>query len=172
MSLFGFDTHRGSWSSPANRNWLEARQEIQSSLHWGSRRITETSNRLPCLVPKAGGWACFLRGVTIGACPGVWLEGWLRCLAHSLHGVDCMYRTQLLLLTLWLCFRHFKSSSWVFWCLCIFCPEFTLPKAGTQLFLVPYSFFVFYFLRRGVFRCKHHSTIQAWVNICPISWER
>ena len=84
MSLFGFDTHRGSWSSPANRNWLEARQEIQSSLHWGSRRITETSNKLPCLVPKAGGWACFLRGVTIGACPGVWLEGWFRWFAHPL----------------------------------------------------------------------------------------
>ena len=29
-------TNQGSWPSPVNRNWLEARQEIQARLYWGS----------------------------------------------------------------------------------------------------------------------------------------
>ena len=35
---FGFNWYRpqGSWSSQINRNWLEARKEIQVRLYWGS----------------------------------------------------------------------------------------------------------------------------------------
>ena len=57
------------------------------------------------------------------------------------------------------CFRSglFKSGSWDFWSLCIFCPEFCPNCACSQLFLVPYSFFIFCCSWRGVSRCKHCS---------------
>ena len=42
----------GSWPSLVNRNWWEARQEIQARLYWGSycTRREKTSN-IPLLVP-------------------------------------------------------------------------------------------------------------------------
>ena len=72
-------TNQSSWSSPTDRNWSEARQEIPARLYWGpccSRRI-ENSNWFPRLLPKAE-WAGSLCGVRVGVCCGSWPKGWLR----------------------------------------------------------------------------------------------
>ena len=68
-----------------------------------------------------------------------------------------MCSTLLLLPTPCFCSRLFKSGRWVFLVsLNLLGLEFA--PACTQLFLVPYSFFVFWCSRRGVSMCKHCST--------------
>ena len=104
---------------------------------------------LACLLPDGwvslfliwGGWG---RG-ELGGRPGVRLEAWLRCLAHPLGGVECKGHAQcpamapgtlLLLQTL-------KKWRMGFFCLFVsFWPRICLNCARTQLFLVPYRFFV------------------------------
>ena len=56
-----------------------------------------------------------------------------------------------------LCSRLFRSGSWVFWSFCIFLSIICPSCACTQLFLVPFSFFVICSLRRHLSRCKHCS---------------
>ena len=51
------------------------------------------------------------------------------------------------------CAQLFRNGSWVF-CLCIFQSRICPKGAFTQLFLVPYSFFVFCIWRRDGSRCK------------------
>ena len=107
--------------------------------------------------------------------PGAGLEGWLRCFAHSFGGVECRWHARypafaadpLLLLLLF-----FRSGSWAFWSLRIFsriCPN----CACTQLFSVPYRFFVFCCMRRCLSRCKHCSTAAEGRTSQPVSmlWE-
>ena len=85
-------------------------------------------------------------------CPGVRLEGWLRCFAHPFGGVVCRVLQHPI-------FPHHSSEVAVgfFWSFCILlsiiCPNCTC----MQLFLVPYSFFVFCCLRRRLSRCKNCS---------------
>ena len=132
LSHFGHcksDASQGSWPSPVNRNWLEARQEIQARLYWGPCRSTaqrgENSRLLCLLVLSEAGQACSLCGVEV--CPGVRLEGWLRWFAHPLGGGMCRGpcpSTLLLLPTPCFCSRLFRSDSWVFWSLFFFGPEF------------------------------------------------
>ena len=92
-----YDTDQGSWSSPINRNWLEARQEIGARLYWGpccsSGEQEQTTGGLACLLTE-GRWACSLHGVRVGVCPGVGPEGWLKCFAHPLGAVVCRGHAQ------------------------------------------------------------------------------
>ena len=64
-----------------------------------------------------------------------------------------MHSALLLLLTLCFCFWLLRSGSWAFWTFCILlsiiCPNWTC----TQLFLVPYSFFV----------------LCCWRRLCPVA---
>ena len=59
------------------------------------------------------------------AYPRVESEGLPRWFAHRLGGAVCrgLCNTRLLLPSLCFCSRLFKNSSWVFWFLCIHCPE-------------------------------------------------
>ena len=92
-------------------------------------------------------------------CPGVGLEGWLSCFAHPFGGVVCWGHAQhpafapdtLILLP--------APQKWQlgFWSLCIWLFMIRPNCACTQLFLVPYSFFVFCCWRRRLSRCKHYS---------------
>ena len=80
------DTEQGSWSSPINRNWLEARQEIQARLYWSPciicrREREQVTGSLTHSLPGARG-AHSIYGVKVGVCPGVGPEGWLRWFAH------------------------------------------------------------------------------------------
>ena len=99
---------------PINRNWLEARQEIQARLYWGpccgSR--SENKQQVPSLACSLRGWrACSLYTVRVGVvCSPLW---WW-CVQGGMRS------TLLLLLPPWFCYRLFKSSSWVFWSFCIF----------------------------------------------------
>ena len=114
---------------------------------WGAR----TSNRFPCSLSKEGQTGS-LYGVRVGVRPWVRLEGWLRCFAHSFGGVEYrgMHSTLLLLPAL-----QIQQLGFVSLCilLSIICPN----CACTQLFLVPYNFFVFCCSRRHLSRCKHCS---------------
>ena len=150
-----------------NGNWSEARQEIQARLYWGpccSRGEWEqTTGSFACSLPEWG-WACSLRGVRVGVCPGVGLEGWLRWFAHPLVRVSCRGRgsTLLLLQALQKWQLGFLVSLYVLSRICPNC-------ACRQLFFVPYSFFVFCCSRRGVSRCKHCSTAAKGPRSQPVS---
>ena len=157
-----FDTDQGSLPSPIIGNWLEARQEIQAGLHGALlRQRKREQKQLPLFTGPRGRCAGSFHGVRLEACPGVRLEGWLRWFAHPLGT-----RSLLLLHTPWLCSRLFGGSSWaslVFSCLL---SRICLNCACMQLFLVPYSFFVFCCLRRCLPRCKHHSTAAKGPGPC------
>ena len=68
-SLASFHTNWGSRPSSTDRNWLEARQEIQARFYWGpccsSRKGEQVAISLAHPLPKAG-WTCSLYGVRIG----------------------------------------------------------------------------------------------------------
>ena len=81
----------------------------------------------------------------VGGCPEVWQERWLRCFAHPLGGIDML----LLLQPLWKKQLGFLVSLCLLSRICLNC-------ACMQLFLVPYSFFVFCCSKRGMSRCKLH----------------
>ena len=65
-------TDQGSWPSPINRNWLEARQEIQPRLYWWSLLYSgkpeQVTGSLACSLPE-GGLPCSLHWVRVGVCP-------------------------------------------------------------------------------------------------------
>lgn len=61
------------------------------------------------------------------------------------------------------CSWLFRSGNWVFWSFCFL--SVTCPNcARTQLFLVPYSFFVCCCPRRCLCRCKHCSK-GSWSQV-------
>ena len=131
----------------------------------------KTSNMFPCSLPERG-WAGSLYGVRIGVCPGVRPEGCLRCFAHPFDGVEVQGVCAAPCFCSWhrvFRSRLFRSGSWVFWSFCILlsiiCPNCTC----TQLFLVPYSFFVFCCSRRGVSSCKYCSTATKGPRSQPVS---
>ena len=88
-----------------------------------------------------------LYGVRGGVCPGVGPEAWLKWSAHPFRGAAGMRSALLLLPALCVCSLPFRRGSCVFEVFCtlssIICPNW----ACTQLFLVPYTFFVFLCLR-------------------------
>lgn len=72
-----------------------------------------------------------------------WAKGWLKWFAHPFSGV-CMGHVALFQIP---CSQLFRSGSWDFWSFCILsviCPNWMC----RQLFLIPYSFFVFCYSRR------------------------
>ena len=97
-------------------------------------------------------------------CPEVGPEGWFRCLPTPLVVVCVggMLRTLFLLPAI----QKWQLSFWSFCILLtIICPNCTC----TQLFLVPYSLFVFCCSRRHSSRCRHHSKgSQLPVPVCLI----
>ena len=68
------------------------------------------------------------------------------------------------------CSGLFRSVSLAFWSFCIFHPKFFLIAARMQLFLVPYSFFVFCCSKRGMSRCQHCSTAAKGPGPRPVSF--
>ena len=105
----------------------------------------------PLLAPRSGGEGS-LYGVRVGVGPGVGQEWWLKWAAHPLVVLSArgLRRTLLLLPAP----QKWQLGFWSF-CILLFiiCPK----CACTQLFLVPYIFFVFCCLRRRLSRCKHCS---------------
>ena len=78
------------------QSFLEARQEIQARLYWGPAAVARggSTNSFPWLLAHCSllperVQACSLYGVRVGMCPGVRLEGWLRCFAHLFSGGVC-----------------------------------------------------------------------------------
>ena len=79
-------TDQGSWPSPINRSWLNARQVLRTRLYWEVR----TNNSFPCLLSLGVGQTCSLYGMRVGVCPEVRLEGWLRwCYMQEACTVPC-----------------------------------------------------------------------------------
>ena len=83
------DTDQASWPSPININSLQARQEIQARLYWGSCCSSgEWEQEIPLLASLLSG-ACSLYGVSVGVCPGFGIEGMHRRFANLSGGVVC-----------------------------------------------------------------------------------
>ena len=87
-------------------------------------------------------------------CSGVRADGWLRWFAHPLGGVVCRGHAQ---------YPAFAADSskvafGVFWSFCIlFLYLIRSYCTCMKLFLIPYSFFVFCWLRKHLSRYKHCS---------------
>ena len=122
----------------------------------GSR---ENKQQIPLPAPR-GGWAGSFYGVRIGVKPGTMLS------ARGMHSTLLLLPMVFFAPTLqkWqlgvLVFFFFLVISCLLYRIC---PNFT----HTQLFLVPYSFFVFYCLSRCLSRCKHchkGSQMPAFLN--------
>ena len=93
---------------------------------------------LACSLPGGGGRACFLYGVKVGVCPGDRPGvGGLGALPTPLMVVCAGGRRRTLLLLLAL--QKWQLGVWSF---CILLSRICPDCACTQLFLVPYSFFV------------------------------
>ena len=118
----------------------------------------QVTGALACSLPK-GGQTCSFYGVRVEVCPGVGLEGRrLRWAAHPLGGVVCRGHAQ--------CPAFAAGSSEVTVGFLVFVSfvQIGLNCACVQLFLVPYSFFVFCCSRRGVSRgkpCSKGSRVPA-----------
>ena len=82
--------------------------------------------RTGSLLSLQGGVSAFLTWGQGGVLTGAWLEAWARWCAHPFGGGVCRGPAQYLAFAPDLCFCSglFRSGSWVFWSLCIFCPEF------------------------------------------------
>ena len=165
-----------------NRNWSEARQKRQARLYWGpcccsSGEWEQTTGSLACSLPEPGRAGSFY-GVRVGVCPGVGPEGWLRCFAHPLGGGVCRGHAQYpafapdplhLLQALQKWQLGFLVSLYL---LSRICPNYSC----VQLLLVPYSFFVFCSLRRGVQvqalqQCSKGCQVPACLIWAWGSWE-
>ena len=123
-----------------------------------------TSKRFPCSRPKRG-QAGSLHGVRVGVCPGFRWEGWLS--ADSLCSSLLLFPTPLLLLQ-----ALQKQLLDLFGLFCILL-SIICPNCPWQLFLVPYSFFVFCGLRRCLSRCKHWgkgSQVPACLRVAASPW--
>ena len=117
----------------------------------------KTSNSFPGLL-SSGGQAGSLYGMRVGVCPGMRTEGWFRWFVHPLGSVVCRGRVQ---------YPAFAPGTskvaagflvWVFLFLFFsYLVVQNLPNCTCmQLFLVPYSFFLFCCLRRCLSRYKHY----------------
>ena len=132
-----------------------------------------TTGFLACSGTAGVGRAGSLYGVRVGLCPGVGPEGRLRCFAHPSGGVECRVHAQYLAFAPCTQFLLLALQKWQlgFFCLLYLLSRICPTWSCTQLFLVPYSFFVFCCWRRGVSRCKHSSK-GSQVTTCLIPPER
>ena len=86
--------YRPGFLASFNRNWSEARQEIQARLYWGpccggGEWEPATGSLLGCSL-RARGQAGSLYGMRVGVCP----KGWLRWLTHAFGGAVCGWHAQ------------------------------------------------------------------------------
>jgi len=104
-------------------------------------------------------WVGSLYGVRVGVCSGVELEAWLRWFAYPLDGVECRGYTQYPAFTPNTHFFLPALQKWQlgFEALCIFLSIICSSCTYTQLFLVPYSIFVFCCSKRHLSRYQHCS---------------
>ena len=84
-------------------------------------------------------------------CSGVRAEGWLRWFAHPLGGVVCRGHTQ------YLAFAADSSKVAFFWSFYVLLSIIFSYCTCIKLVLVPYTFFVFCWLRKHLSRYKHCS---------------
>ena len=108
----------GFLASLINRNWSEARQEIQARFCWGpcySRgEGGQTIVSLAWSLLKGSGELVPYMRVRVGVCPGVGPEGWLRCFSHCLAPSAVHRCVQEACTVPCFCSRFFKSGSWLF----------------------------------------------------------
>ena len=86
------DIGQGPWPSPINGNWLEARQEIQARLYWGSWCSSGERKQVTVSLACSPRWG--RAGSLYGVRVGVRLEGCLRCFAQPSGGVECRGHAQ------------------------------------------------------------------------------
>ena len=127
---------QGSWLSPINRNWSEARLEIQTWLHWSScysiGEPKQVTGYLAHSWTREGGELPYT-GWGLGVSRAV---EWLKCFAHPFV-ILCaggMHSPLLLHLPSW---QLFRSGSWAFWSFCIVLPVFCSNCACMQLLSLP-----------------------------------
>ena len=156
-------TDYGSSPSPVNRNWIEAKQEIQARLCWGlcgsRREQNQTTASLACWLWRRE-WVCSLCGVRVEVCPGVRPKGWRVCVCVCVCVCSGLAQYPVLLPT-----HSFytpgssKLAAGVCGLFLFFGSSICSNWACTQLFLVSYGFFVLIFCcsRRAVSRCEHCS---------------
>ena len=100
-------TNQSPCPSPLNRNWLEARQDIQVRLYGGfCTSCRREWKQVTGFLHPTPGWE------QVEVCPGIRLEGWLRQFALPLGGGMCS--TLILLLTPSFCSQLFRNDCWVF----------------------------------------------------------
>ena len=159
----------GLLASLINRNWSEARQEIQARLYWGPCCRTGEREQTTSSLARSlrGGWrACSLHGVRVGMWPGVGARCGLGGLPTPLVVVCAGGHAQYPAFALGSSIVAVGGGFLVFlYLLSIICPN----CACTQLFLVLCSFFVFCCWRTGVSRCKHCSTAAKGPRSQPVS---
>ena len=112
-------------------------------------------------------------------CPGVGPEGWLRSSAHPLGGVVCRGHAQYPAFAPATLLPALQNGSWSFWSFCILLSIICPNCECMQLFLVPYSFFVFCCSRRHLsmqklcskgsqvpgLRVTHHATSEGQLGL-------
>ena len=111
----------------------------------------------------SGGGACSLYGVKVGVCPRGQAGGVAQVVCPPLRwwcvqgacAVPC------------LCSRIFKSGSWVFWSLCIFCPEFAPTLHACSYF---HSHTVSLYFVAGGEMCAGASTAAKGPRSQPVSF--
>ena len=92
-------------------------------------------------------------GVAWVVCPPPW---W--CCVQGACAVPCF------------CSGLFRSGGWSLWSLCILLSRICPNCACTQLFLIPYSFFVFCRSRRRLSRCENCGTAAEGPRSQPVSF--
>ena len=121
-------------SHRVGHDWSDLAAAAAAAAGWN-----ENKPQFPLLaLSLTGGWqACCLYPVRVEVCSGIRLQGWLGvcpllrwCPEQGAHTVLCF------------CSGLFKSSSVVFWSLCIFRVQNSNCEY-TWIFLIPYSFFLF-----------------------------
>lgn len=159
-------TSQGPRPSPIDRNWLEARQEIQARLYWGPCcSKCELRQQGPLLACSLRGLSLFLIWGEGERVPGIGLQASLRCLAHPSGAVESRRQCAVPCLYSWL----LKGAVGVFGLFVSFRSRICSNYACMQLFFFSYSFFVFCCSRSGVSRCKHCSTAAQGPRAQPVS---
>ena len=173
------DTDQGSWPSPINRNWLEARQDIQVRFYWGSWSCKREQKQVTCSLahlPRRGR-ADSLYETREEVCLEVGPEGWHKCFANLFGGVTAEGMCSTLVLLPTLCFESSSEVAvgfvWLLFLLlflvflCLLSRIFPSCMC-MHLFLLLYSSFCF--LRRHLSRYKHFSKgsqVPAYLSPLP-----
>ena len=118
---------------------------------------------------QAGSLTCSENGCVQGPHQSRGLDSWPTPLVVSSAGGIC--NTLLLLPTPCCCPQLFRSNSWSFGSFCFLLSRICLSWACAQLFLVPYSFFVFCCSRRHLSRCMASQVVLMVKNLAANAGE-